>query len=78
MTPGLGEMIMASRKMDSPTQPGRGIRKIVDLFHDLPDLLSKASKHSVFLRLGAQGMAEFDSTDFAGMTTDEIDDERRE
>jgi hypothetical protein len=31
-------------KKTSPTQLGRGIRKIVDLYHDLSDLLNKAKK----------------------------------
>jgi len=34
---------------NSPTQPGWGIRKIVDLYHDLSDLLNKAKKHSTII-----------------------------
>jgi hypothetical protein len=40
--------ILEDRKT-SPTQQGRGIRKIVDLYHDLSDLLNKAKKHSTIV-----------------------------
>jgi hypothetical protein len=54
----------------SPTQPGRGIRKIVDLYHDLTELLSKARKQST--------LEDMDQDDFIGMTEDEIEEERKE
>jgi hypothetical protein len=63
----------------SPTQPGRGIRKIVDLYHDLSDLLSKANKHSTILNeLNPATIEEMDKLDFVGMTDDEIDEEKKE
>lgn len=63
----------------SPTQPGRGIRKIVDLYHDLSDLLNKAKKHcSIVNELDPVMIEEMDKIDFAGMSDDEIEDERKE
>ena len=63
------------RKTCSPTQPGRGIRKIVDLYHDLPDLVNKAGKHAAYLKLGTEGMVDIDDDDFVGLTKDDIDEE---
>jgi hypothetical protein len=63
----------------SPTQPGRGIRKVVDLFHDLTVLLSKARKQSTILNaLGQEMIDEMDRSDFVGMTEEEIEEERKE
>jgi hypothetical protein len=62
----------------SPTQPGRGIRKIVDLYHDLTILLSKARKQSTMNALSREEIEETDRSDFVGMTEDEIEEERRE
>jgi hypothetical protein len=62
----------------SPTQPGRGIRKIVDLYHDLTILLSKARKQSTMNALSQEEIEETDRSDFVGMTEDEIEEERRE
>jgi len=69
---------VTNRKVTSPTQPGRGIRKIIDLFHDLPELLDKADKHAMSQRLSPEEMAKIDSSDFVGMTDKEIEDERQE
>ena len=69
---------MANRKVTSPTQPGQGIRKIIDLFHDLPELLDKADKHAMSRRLSPEEMARVDKSDFIGMTDDDIAEERQE
>lgn len=60
------------------TQPGRGIRKIVDLFHSLPDLLDKAEKYAEIEELEPDELEKRDRSDFAGMTQEQIDDERLE
>lgn len=62
----------------SPTQPGRGIRKIVDLYHDLTVLLSKARKQTATNALSGEALEEMDRTDFVGMTEEEIEEERKE
>ena len=54
----------------SPTQPGRGIRKVVDLYHDLTVLLNKGRKKWT--------QDEMDQSDFIGMTEEEIEDEQKE
>ena len=64
---------------DSKTQQGRGIRKIVDLYHDLTELLDKAKKHSTGLNeLNPEVIEERDKIDFIGMSEDEIEEERKE
>jgi len=65
-------------KLCSQTQPGRGIRKIVDLFHDLSDLLGKADKHAAETNLDPAELEEINTIDFLGLTEEEIDDERKE
>ena len=64
--------------MCSVTQPGRGIRKIVDLFHDLPELLEKADMHEEAQSLDEDELEERDSINFQGWTQDQIDEERQE
>jgi hypothetical protein len=64
--------ILVDRKI-SPTQPGRGIRKIIDLYHDLAILLDKASKHS-----NPEGIEEADQIDVVGRTEEDIEEERKE
>jgi hypothetical protein len=59
----------------SPTQPGRGIRKIIDLYHDLTNLLSKARKQSAINGLSQERIAEMEQRDFVGMTEEEIEEE---
>lgn len=66
---------MINRKACSPTQPGRGIKKIVDLFHDLPDLLDKAEKHADIEELEPDELEERDRSNFAGMTQEQINEE---
>lgn len=66
------------RKVSSPTQPGRGIRKVIDLYHDLPELLDKANRHAVSQRLEPAERAKADSDDFVGKTKEDIEDERQE
>ncbi len=65
-----------NRKGSSPTQPGWGICKIVDLYHDLPDLVEKANKHS--LNIQQSEREEMDNIEFAGMSEEAIEDERKE
>jgi len=65
-----------SRKGGSPTQPGQGIRRIVDLYHDLPDLVEKASKHMPSVMQSERD--EIDKIDFAGLSNEAIEEERQE
>jgi hypothetical protein len=65
-----------NRKGSSPTQPGRGIRKIVDLFHELSDLTDKAGKYCASQT--APEMDSIDSRDFDGLSEKAIDEERKE
>jgi len=67
-----------NRKAQSQTQPGRGIRKIVDLYHDLPDLLDKAKKHANLLSPDVSGRCDSDEAELLGMSKREIDEERKE
>ena len=67
-----------NRRPCSPTQPGWGIQKIIDLFHDLPELLDKAEKHAMSQRLEPDEMEGIDGSDFAGLTQEDIDEERQE
>jgi hypothetical protein len=69
---------VTNRKVCSLTQPGRGIRKIVDLFHDLPELLEKANLHEEAQSLDEDELEQRDSIDFQGMTQAQIDEERQE
>jgi hypothetical protein len=70
------DRVSTSRKGSSPTQPGRGIRKIVDLYHDLPDLVEKANKHSASIPQSER--EEMDSIEFAGLSEEEIEDKHKE
>ena len=65
-------------KSGSLTQPGQGIRKVVDLFHDLIDLLGKADKHAAETDLDPAELEEINTIDFLGLTEEEIDDECKE
>lgn len=69
--------ILADSKT-SPTQPGRGIRKIVDLYHDLTILLSQARKQCARNGLSSERIEEMDRDDFVGMTEEDIEEERKE
>ena len=69
---------VTNRKAYSATQPGWGIRKIIDLFHDLPNLLYKANKHAEIEDLEPDELEERNRSDFLGMTQYQIDDERKE
>jgi hypothetical protein len=76
-------MVLTSHLLEdsktSPTQPGRGIRKIVDLYHDLSELLNKAKKYSAVLNeLNPKVIEERDKIDFVGMSVDDIEEERKE
>lgn len=71
-------LILSNRRI-SPTQPGRGIRKIVDLYHDLTDLLDKAKKHSSIINeLDPTMIEEMNKIDFVGMSKEEIEEEQKE
>jgi len=50
----------------------------VDLYHNLPDLLDKAEKHAKIEDLEPDELEERDCSDFAGMTQEQIDEERLE
>lgn len=50
----------------------------MDLYHDLPELLSKASKHRAATSLDPTELAEIDRIDFIGLTEEEIEEERKE
>jgi hypothetical protein len=68
--------VSTNRKGNSPTQPGWGIHKIIDLYHDLPDLVEKANKH---LPNNLQSeMQENDKVEFSGMSEEAIEDECKE
>jgi hypothetical protein len=64
------------RKASSPTQPGRGIRKIIDLYHDLPDLVEKAAKHMP--NVIQSEIEELERLEFAGLSDDAIEEEHKE
>jgi hypothetical protein len=66
---------MTSRKACSPTQPGRGIRRVVDLYHDLPDLVDRAHKHALNNMVKKE---DIDKIDFVGLSEEEIAEERKE
>ena len=66
------------RKTSSLTQPGRGIRKIIDLYHDLPDLVAKADKHAAMSTHHLDEIEEENLNDFAGLTEDQIEQEIKE
>ena len=69
---------VTNRKVCSLTQPGWGIQKIVDLFHDLPELLEKADRHDEAQSLEEDKLEQHDSSNFQGMTQEQIDEERQE
>jgi hypothetical protein len=64
----------------SPTQPGRGIQKIVDLYHALHELVDKATSHASkdLDRLNSEETDKNDKDKFAGLTEEEIKEEQRE
>jgi hypothetical protein len=71
-------MTWVNRKAQSQTQLGRGIRKIIDLYHDLPDLLDKVKKHANQLSPDVSGWCDSDKAELLGMSKWEIDEERKE
>lgn len=66
------------RKVASPTQQGRGIRKVIDLYHELPDLVAKANKHMSMSELDPEEIEEALRVDFVGLTEDQIEEELKE
>ena len=73
-----GRLTWVNRKARSATQPGRGIRKIIDLYHDLPDLLDKAKKHANLLNPDVRGRRDSDEAELLGKTEEEIEEELKE
>ena len=65
-----------SRKGGSLTQPGRGICRIMDLYHDLPDLVEKASRHLPNVMQSERD--EIDKIEFGGLSDEAIEEERQE
>jgi hypothetical protein len=65
-----------NRKGSSPTQPGWGIRKIIDLYHNLPNLVEKANRHSTNILRSER--EEMDKLEFAGLSEEAIEDECNE
>ncbi len=65
-----------NRKASSPTQPGQGIWKIVDLFHELSDLVDKARKYCASDTVPKMG--SMDSQDFDGLLEEAIEKEQKE
>jgi len=61
------------RKHGSPTQPGWGIHKIVDLYHDLSNLVEKASKHLPNVMQSERD--EIDKIELAGFSNEAIEEE---
>ena len=61
-----------------PNPAWLGNPKIVDLFHDLSDLLGKADKHAAETNLDPAKLEDINTIDFLGLTEEEIDDERKE
>ena len=59
-------------------QLGWGIWKIIDLYHDLPDLLDKVNKHAHLLSLDVSGQHDSDEAELLGMTEEEIEEELKE
>jgi hypothetical protein len=69
---------LTSRKLNSPTQPGRGIRKIVDLYHDLQVLVERAGVHGGRKVLDPEELKEMDRLESAGFSEDEAKDQCKE
>jgi hypothetical protein len=71
-------LILDNRKT-SPTQPGWGIQKIIDLYHDLSDLSDKARKyHTILNERNPEKIEEMNRIDFIGMSEDDIKEEQKE
>lgn len=69
---------LMNRKHKSPTQPGRGIRKIVDLYHDLQVLVEKAGLHASRKVLDPEELKERDRLESVGFSEDEVKERRKE
>jgi len=67
-----------SSKKQSPTKPGRGIRKVADLYHDLSDLVIKANLHAGEIGLDPSDIEDLDLVTFCGMTNEAIAAEKEE
>ena len=65
-------MTQVNRKTKLATQPGRGIRKIIDLYHDLPDLLDKATKYANLLDSDVRGRHDSDEAELLGMAEEDV------
>ena len=63
----------------SPTQPGQGIQRLVDLYHDVPKVIIKANKYSTIQnKFNPAIIEDLEKSDFAGMSKDKIEEERKE
>jgi hypothetical protein len=61
------------RRLYSATQPGRGIRKIIDLYHDLPVLVDRARAYETRRSLSPEEVKELDRSEAAvDLTEDEL------
>jgi hypothetical protein len=61
--------------MCSPYQPGCGIQKIVDLYHNLNDLVAKAGKHAATNTLD---ITDIDNIELVGLSDQDIEEELKE
>ena len=66
------------RKVASATQRGHGIRKVIDLYHELPDVVAKANKHTSMSELDPEEIEEALRVDFVGFTEGQIEEELKE
>jgi hypothetical protein len=71
-------LVDSKPSQSSPTQPGRGIRRVADLYNNLTDLLNKARTHSTINGLSRAGIEEMERNDFKGMSEDAIEELRKE
>ena len=69
---------MAHQNFPVDTWSERGIRRIIDLYHDLPDLVAKADKHATTSTLYPEEIEDVNSNEFAGLTEEQIEDEQKE
>jgi hypothetical protein len=74
------QLTCLNRKAASLTQPGRGIRKIIDLYHDLTELVEKAKMHADGSRFNTQQTVAVDviESELGGLTEDELEEEHKE
>ncbi len=64
--------------MCSLYQPGHGIQKIVDLYHNLNDLVVKAGKHAATNTLDTMELTDIDDVELVGLSDEDIEEELKE